>query len=114
MSHPVLPRLTTPAARAQIRESKSVLEERLGRPVQLFAYPGGWYGARERGLAAEAGYSAACSCEPGVNTEQTDRLELRRLAVSSTDSLLDFRAKMHGAHDAPPLLRRAYRRITGP
>jgi peptidoglycan/xylan/chitin deacetylase (PgdA/CDA1 family) len=111
MSHPVLPRLATPAARAQIRESKSVLEERLGRPVQVFAYPGGWYGPRERELVAEAGYAAACSCEPGINTQHTDRFELRRVAVSSTDTLLDFRAKVHGGHDAAPLLRRAYRRI---
>jgi peptidoglycan/xylan/chitin deacetylase (PgdA/CDA1 family) len=111
MSHPILPRLTTSAARTQIRDSKSVLEERLGRPVQIFAYPGGWYGKRERALVAEAGYSAACSCEPGVNTEHTDRFELRRMAISSTDSLLDFKAKVHGGHDAPPPLRRAYRRI---
>lgn len=111
MTHPVLPRLTMAAARAQILESKSVLEERLARPVQIFAYPGGWYGSRERNLVAEAGYSAACSCEPGINTEHTDRFELRRVAVSSTDSLLDFRAKLHGGHDTQPPLRRAYRRI---
>jgi len=111
MSHPVLPRLTTTAARGQIQESKSVIEARLGRTVEVFAYPGGWYGARERGLVAEAGYSGACSCEPGINTEQTDRFALRRVPVSSTDSLLDFRAKVHGAHDAASPVRAVYRRI---
>jgi peptidoglycan/xylan/chitin deacetylase (PgdA/CDA1 family) len=111
MSHPALTELSIADARDQIRRSKLVLEERLNRPAELFAYPGGWYGARERALVADAGYMAACTCEPGMNTKTTDRFQLRRVAVSSNDSLLDFRAKVHGAHDTDPPFRRAYRRI---
>jgi peptidoglycan/xylan/chitin deacetylase (PgdA/CDA1 family) len=111
MTHPVLTQVTTPIAREQIHQSKSTLEDRLSRRVEVFAYPGGWFGPRERDLVAEAGYSGACTCEPGINTGTTNPFELRRIAVSATDSFLDFRAKVHGAHDAALPLRGAYRRI---
>lgn len=111
MRHPALTQLSATAARDEITRSKSELEERLNHPAEVFAYPGGWYGPRERGLVAEAGYAAACTCEPGINTQLTDPFELRRIAVSMTDSLLDFRAKIHGGHDTQPPFRRAYRQI---
>jgi peptidoglycan/xylan/chitin deacetylase (PgdA/CDA1 family) len=110
LTHPNLVALRTEAAREEIAGSKAALEARLGRAVTLFSYPSGLFGVRERGLVAAAGFRAAVSCEPGVNTVGTDRLALRRRQIDARDSLLDFVAKVGGGHDSPLPLRGVYRR----
>jgi peptidoglycan/xylan/chitin deacetylase (PgdA/CDA1 family) len=110
LTHPNLTALDEHVARHEIDRSKSALEDRLGRPVEAFAYPSGLFGERERRLVDEAGYRMAVSCEPGVNWPETDRMALRRRQIDARDSLLDFRAKVGGGHDSPPPLRDAYRR----
>lgn len=110
MTHPNLLKLREAAAREEIAGSKAALEARLARPVRAFSYPSGLFGSRERRLVAAAGYGAAVSCEPGVNSRGTDRLSLRRVQVDRRDGLLDFRAKLGGGHDSPPPLRGLYRR----
>jgi peptidoglycan/xylan/chitin deacetylase (PgdA/CDA1 family) len=111
VSHPNLLAVDDATAAAEIRDSRSELEERLERAVRAFAYPAGLYGERERRLVAEAGYGAAVTCEPGVNALGTDRLALRRRQIDSRDRLIDFRAKVGGGHDTPLPLRRLYRRV---
>jgi peptidoglycan/xylan/chitin deacetylase (PgdA/CDA1 family) len=110
VTHPSLLALDEGAARAEIRDSRTELEARLGRAVSAFAYPAGLFGERERRLVAEAGYAAAVSCEPGVNLPGTDRFALRRRQIDARDRLLDFRAKVGGGHDTPLPLRGLYRR----
>jgi peptidoglycan/xylan/chitin deacetylase (PgdA/CDA1 family) len=111
LTHPNLLTLRDAAAREEIFGSKLALEARLRRPVEAFSYPSGLYGIRERGLVAAAGYRVAVSCEPGPNTRGSDRLALRRRQIDARDNLLDFRAKVAGAHDAPLPLRSTYRRL---
>ena len=104
-------RSTTSRRRGRDRGVRRELETRLGRPVSAFAYPAGLYGERERRLVAEAGYTAAVSCEPGVNRPGGDRFALRRRQIDSRDRLVDFKAKVGGGHDSPLPLRGAYRRL---
>ena len=110
VTHPNLLQLGDDDARREVAESKRELEERLGRTVSSFCYPAGLFGGRERDLVRDAGFETAVSCEPGVNTRDTDRLALRRRQVDRRDTLLDFRAKLAGGHDSPPRLRGIYRR----
>lgn len=110
VTHPNLLQLSDADARREIADSKAELEERLGHEVTSFCYPAGLFGERERGYVEEAGFATAVSCEPGVNTSETDRLALRRRQVDRRDTALDFRAKLAGAHDTPPPFRAAYRR----
>jgi len=111
VSHPSLVAVDDAAADTEIRDSRLELESRLGRPVTAFAYPAGLFGDRERRLVADAGYTAAVSCEPGVIGPQSDRLALRRRQIDSRDRLLDFKAKVGGGHDTPLPMRAAYRRL---
>lgn len=111
VTHPNLLVLDDDAARAEIVACKGELEGRLGRAVTVFSYPAGLYGDRERTLVGAAGFDYAVSCEPGVNLATHDPFALRRTQVDHRDSLLDFRAKIGGGHDAPPPLRAAWRRV---
>ena len=110
VTHPNLISLDDEGAKAEIWESKGELEEHLGRPVSVFAYPAGLFGARERRFVASAGFRLAVSCEPGLNGPATHPLALRRRQIDARDSLLDFRAKIEGGHDKPLPLRSLYRR----
>ena len=110
LTHPNLPSLRAEAAREEIFGSKEVLEGRLGRPVQVFAYPSGLFGLRERRLVEAAGFRAGVTCEPGLNTRGTDRFCLRRLQIDARDSVLDFLATLGGGHDSPLPFRASYRR----
>ena len=111
VSHPSLVAVDDAAANTEIRDCRLELEGRLGRPVTAFAYPAGLFGDRERRLVADSGYTAAVSCEPGVNGPESDRLALRRRQIDSRDRLLDFKAKVGGGHDTPLPMRAAYRRL---
>ena len=110
LTHPNLVALREEAAWEEIVGSKAALEAWLERPVEVFAYPSGLFGLRERDLVEAAGFRAAVTCEPGLNTRHTDRFSLRRCQVDARDSLLDFLAKVGGGHDSPLPLRDAYRR----
>jgi peptidoglycan/xylan/chitin deacetylase (PgdA/CDA1 family) len=111
VTHPNLLAIDDDAAKEEIAGSKRELEERLGREVTAFCYPAGLYRDRDVRLVAEAGYAAACTCEPGVNTPATNRLRLHRIQVDARDSLLDFRAKLGGGFDAPSRLRGTWRSV---
>jgi peptidoglycan/xylan/chitin deacetylase (PgdA/CDA1 family) len=111
LTHPDLRALADDDARREIHGSKQELEERLRRPVEAFCYPSGLFGRRERDLVAATGFRAAVSCEPGLNRAETDPLALHRIQVERTDTLLDFRAKLAGAHDEPLPGRALYRRL---
>ena len=110
VTHPSLPALDDEDAWSEIVESRAELTERLGRAVTAFAYPAGLFGERERRLVREAGYTAAVSCEPGVNGPLTDRFALYRRQIDGRDRLIDFRAKVGGGHDTPLPLHGFYLR----
>jgi peptidoglycan/xylan/chitin deacetylase (PgdA/CDA1 family) len=89
-SHSSLPSLPHAEARAEMERGRNELEEQLGGPISVLAYP---YGARDVAtdhLAEDIGFHGACGTEPGPNTPATPRYALRRTEVRGTDSLLRF------------------------
>lgn len=66
----------------QIFESKCILEEKLGKKVNLFSYPEGMFNAKIRQLVIDAGYSAAVATGPGKNYLSNDIFALKRLRIS--------------------------------
>ena len=80
-THPRLTQLAPEAAREEITASKKALEDRFGRLVAHFCYPYGDWNDRVRELVIEAGYTTACTTEPGINTAATDRFALRRVTA---------------------------------
>ena len=105
-THPALTTLDAAALEDEVAGAKRRLEEKLSYPVTWFSYPAGLYSSREARFVVAAGYAAAVTTLPGVNTHLTERAELRRTMIYWRDSLADFRAKLDGALDRPiPLAR---------
>ena len=88
LTHPNLPKLTPAAAREEISASKKMLEDKFGRSVRHFCYPGGKWNEAVRDLVAEAGYETACTTRFGVNAPGTPPHELRRIVPLTRGELI--------------------------
>jgi peptidoglycan/xylan/chitin deacetylase (PgdA/CDA1 family) len=108
-THPDLTRLEDDEAQEEITGSKIELERQIERETYAFCYPSGFFGPREPELVRESGLRYGVTCEPGLNTAETDPFLIHRVQVESTDSLRTFTAKVSGSHDRPLLGRGRYR-----
>ena len=84
ISHRPLADLEIDDAACEITLSKLRLEERLGRPVQAFAYAKGaeaHYELVHVSLLRQAGYEVAFTSVSGANTASTDPMRLRRYNI---------------------------------
>src|SRR5439155_18314646 len=104
MSHRSLGLLSGAEAEFEARRSREILTERLGAPIDLFAYPFGSPAYKDFDQSLEEmlrgmGYGGACTtvigrCAPGV-----DLYALPRIPVESADSPFRVRCKLAGAYD---------------
>ena len=88
VSHPILTRLPTREAEREMTESRKAIEERLGRAVDLFAYPVGRrseYSQEVVDAVARSGFRAALTTDAGTNLPGDDMLLLRRLKPLGED-----------------------------
>jgi len=93
-THPNLSAVGGPRVDSELRESRSCLEDFLGRPVTLLSYPFGRYNDSVREAAGRAGYCFACTIRPRRGDPADDAFSLKRFCIRSIDSLRDFRAKV--------------------
>ncbi len=89
-SHPELDTLSPLAAWDEIACSKIELEQHIGRPVETFAYPHGYYSPAVRRLVQEAGYSSACAVKHAMSTTADDRFALARIIIAVDTDLDNF------------------------
>lgn len=96
VTHPILSRVSLEQSRYEIVEGKSLIEKRLGHPVEYFAYPNGGrvdFRASDVELVQQAGYKGACTTIAGHNVPGENVWELKRVDVTSsmsTDSRQQF------------------------
>lgn len=100
VSHPRLAGLERARCRAELAEARHTLEAELGRPVRHLAYPFGSYDAAVQAVAAEVGYSTACSTRGGLSPADDDPLALHRITVYGHETLRDFAGRLRT--DAAP------------
>ncbi|MEL0027113.1 MAG: polysaccharide deacetylase family protein [Perlucidibaca sp.] len=90
----------TPAADKQVEliESRRLLAELTGTPVNSFAYPFGIYGPEDVQLAREVGYETAVTTVEGVDVfdPPPDPLDLKRVKISGKDNMLAFVMRLRG------------------
>jgi len=81
-SHRIMPALTDAEIQRELRESKRIIEQRLGREIKLFAYPNGNYSNHIREMVQDCGY--VCALATGGKKEPesgTDLYSLKRINV---------------------------------
>ncbi len=80
-THRYMDDLSTSEVMAELCDSKRAIEDRIGRPVELFAPPGGRMGAGFAEQARQAGYTTVCSSRVGLWNVEASTLEVPRMAV---------------------------------
>jgi len=96
MSHPILPTLDDATLARELADSRTVLERRLARPVELFCYPNGANDARVRAAVARV-YRGAVTTEHGFPRPGADPHRLPRVHVTPNLALLAWRMHRPGA-----------------
>lgn len=96
VTHPILSRLSAGEQRHQIAECARRLEEMLGEPMRLFAYPVGRpesFDATTQALLRQEGVELAFSCYGGLASRRDwNPLDARRIPIGRTVSPSRFRA----------------------
>lgn len=94
MMHRKLPELPIEQVMDELRDSKKLLEDVLGRQVTAFAYPHGRYDAGTIGLVEAAGYRYAYTTDGQRDVEGgSDRFSIPRKYVTYHDTLESFAAR---------------------
>ena len=95
MTHCRLSKVDRKQQREEIFNSKTEIENILGKTVDDFCYPYGDYDIHARDLVAEAGYRTALTCIRGSANTAENRYEIPRKAISYGDNLIGFMWKIH-------------------
>lgn len=100
MHHPVLAYLENPAElRSEVSECRAILERHLGHPMRAFAYPIGkaeHIGEAALNAVREAGFCWAVTTIYGINSSESDPLQLRRIEVDVQKHWLLIAADVSG------------------
>jgi peptidoglycan/xylan/chitin deacetylase (PgdA/CDA1 family) len=94
-THIDLTRIPRGRCEREITDSKAVIEEGIGRPVNSFSYPFGHYNSETKSLVRAAGYKTAFSLYPSHTNERIDRYALRRNGVYIIDTRLSLGWKLN-------------------
>ncbi|MES2322137.1 MAG: polysaccharide deacetylase family protein [Pseudomonadota bacterium] len=99
VNHPIIARMSGPAARQEIADGKEALEAMLGAPVRLFAYPNGKpgqdYQAEHVQMVKELGFEAAVSTSWGAARPGGDLFQLPRFTPWDRGQLRFMLRLMH-------------------
>jgi peptidoglycan/xylan/chitin deacetylase (PgdA/CDA1 family) len=110
--HSQLDLLDPAALDAEVRDSRTALQDRLGAPVASFAYPHGYHSRKVVAAVEAAGYSSATEIGYRRARPGTDDLRLPRLMPLPRHSGEDLLALVQGhGPRAVPLAKRAARPV---
>lgn len=98
-THPQLDALHREGVAEEVRRSKLLLEDALGREVASFAYPHGFHSPSVRASVRAAGYTSACAVMNALSSRNDDMFALARLTVRA-DTDLDRLAAWLGGRSA--------------
>lgn len=107
LSHPILSIMTDAEIDFEARESRRMLEERLGRSVEFFCYPNGAYNDRVVRVVRKY-YRGAVTARPGTIGVGADLYTLPRIPSESSTDLLSrvyqwLRQPLIGSNTRVPL-----------
>jgi peptidoglycan/xylan/chitin deacetylase (PgdA/CDA1 family) len=103
-SHPRLTKIPMNRVREELIKSKQIIEDRLGRPCNHFAYPYGDFNDFVRNEVQGAGFHTACSTFWGHIRSGDDSFSLNRIGLRNQDNLSAFKRVL----GEPPSLMECY------
>jgi len=86
-NHSILSFLDADEQKMEIKNSIDTIQMNLGASTNCFAYPNGLYNDSTIGLMKSSKIDYAFTTIPGVNNEQTDHLQLKRIGMNASDSI---------------------------
>jgi len=116
LSHYCLALLSRDQLQEEVRGSRQILEDRLGVPVEVFAYPFGVqrYGAYSQStedVVLESGYKASFTSEIGRASSGAGAYLIPRISLTNEDTGKDAWAKAAGGYDWVGLAQSTYQKI---
>jgi len=91
LNHRALEELPDDEIRAELLNSKLLLEKNLGHPVEFLAYPTGTYNLHIAGIAKDVGYKAAFTIKYGNDDRGSNVYALERIPIFQTENTMrDF------------------------
>ena len=91
MTHPKLEELPDDEIRSELLNSKTLLEENLGHPIEFLAYPTGTYNLHIAGIAEDIGYKGAFTIKYGIVDCGSNFFALERVPIFHTQTTMkDF------------------------
>lgn len=94
--HAFLSELSDQKLRAELRDSKTHLEQLSGREIAHLSCPGGRFDARVATMARELGYASVATSRAGRNAANGDRFRLNRMAITCNTTPGDFERACRG------------------
>lgn len=99
-THPQLDRVPAAVLGDEVRRCRDLLADKLGLPVDGFAYPFGYWNRAVRAAVVAAGYRYACAVDELTTAPDDDLLTLPRLTVNAGIGAAGL-ARLLGARPAP-------------
>ncbi len=95
-THRLLARLSDEEVRAELHNSKSMLEDILGHAVDTIAFPGGSFDRRVLRMSRDVGYRFVFTSEPAINDRMPAASPIGRLAIKSGTSIETLQRWLRG------------------
>ncbi|GCE25373.1 hypothetical protein KDA_08570 [Dictyobacter alpinus] len=115
VNHPILANIADPTELLfEIKESRRILEEKLGSPIRTFAYPvGKFQHIRERGVEAvrAAGYTWAVTTLEELDTSESNPLFLGRMPGDTEVHWMVMAAELVGLLGVVSRIRKKYAKL---
>ena len=105
VTHPKLRDLPLVQVEKELRESKDILEDRLGKEVESFSCPYAfpeedkWFKVQLKKILIDSGYKNSVTTIIGTSTKYDDPLFLRRIPMNSDVDSVYFLAMLDGGYD---------------
>ncbi|MFC1754719.1 polysaccharide deacetylase family protein [Thermoproteota archaeon] len=110
-THKILTKMTLKHAKEEVFSSKEQLQRITSQPITLFSYPSGEYNKDIQRLLVEAGYLCGIGKEQGVNTQETDIYQLKRVFVEPETSIYDLHCYLSKSIQAVNRFLSSFKRI---
>lgn len=99
-SHCYLTRLSKDKLKAELLNSKSIIEEKLGKPIRFFSHPYMNFSHKTMQAAKECGFLGTFGgLDFGLNNINNKLYSLTRVGTAHFCSIYDFRAGLLGSYD---------------